>query len=83
MLSHKKKSLLKIADGFLSAFISQTAFDSKTGNGYLINIFENVARHFISADPCNILTFLDNQNMSGFNRKDETDLKRYEQNFFC
>ena len=75
----KMDPLLKTPMDFSLTFISQTAFDSKADNGYLNNIFEDIAQDFIYADPYNILTFLDNHDMSRFNRKDETDLKRYKQ----
>lgn len=60
-------------------FITQSAFDSKTDNGYLNNIFEDIAQDFIYPDPYNVLIFLDNHDMTRFNRKDETDLKRFKQ----
>ncbi len=75
----KKNSLLKTAMDFSLTFMSQTAFDSKTDNGYLNNIFEDIAQDFIYPDPYNILIFLDNHDLSRFNRKDETDLKHYKQ----
>ena len=64
---------------FSLTFITQSAFDSKTDNGYLANIFEDIAQDFIYPDPYNILIFLDNHDMTRFNRKDETDLKRFKQ----
>lgn len=75
----KQNSYLKTAMDFSLTFIMQTAFDSKTDNGYFTNIFEDIAQDFIYPDPYNILTFLDNHDMSRFNRKGETDLKRYKQ----
>ena len=36
-------------------------------------------RILFTADPINVLTFLDNHDLSRFNRKDEPDLKRYKQ----
>jgi glycosidase len=75
----KDNSFLKTAMDFSLTFVTQNAFDAKTDNGYLTNIFEDIAQDFIYPDPYNILTFLDNHDMSRFNRKDETDLKRYKQ----
>jgi glycosidase len=56
----------------------QNAF-GKSDSGYLTNIFEDIAQDFIYPDPYNILTFLDNHDLSRFNRKDDTDLIRYKQ----
>jgi glycosidase len=64
---------------FSLTFITQNAFDSKSDNGYLNNIFEDIAQDFIYPDPYNILIFLDNHDMSRFNHANETDLKRYKQ----
>lgn len=75
----KKDPELKTVMDFSLTFITQTAFDSKTDNGYLNNIFEDIAQDFIYPNPYNLLIFLDNHDMSRFNRKDETDLKRYKQ----
>ena len=74
----KSDPYLKTAMDFSLTFVTQTAFDSKTDNGYLNNIFEDIAQDFIYPDPYNILIFLDNHDMSRFN-KGETDLKRYKQ----
>ena len=75
----KKNSGLKTAMDFSLTFISQNAFDSKADNGYLTNIFEDIAQDFIYPDPYHILIFLDNHDMSRFNHEGETDLKRYKQ----
>lgn len=75
----KKNSFLKTPMNFSLTFITQTAFDSKTDNGNLQNIFEDIAQDFIYSDPYNVLTFLDNHDMSRFHRKDDADLKRYKQ----
>lgn len=74
-----KDSDLKTPMDFSLTFITQSAFDSKTDNGYLNNIFEDIAQDFIYPDPYNVLIFLDNHDMTRFNRKDETDLKRFKQ----
>jgi glycosidase len=74
-----KNSFLKTPMNFSLTFITQNAFDSKTDNGYLTTIFEDIAQDFIYYDPYNVLTFLDNHDMSRFHRKEETDLKRYKQ----
>jgi len=63
---------------FSLTFIMQNAF-GKNDSGYLNNIFEDIAQDFIYPDPYNLLTFLDNHDLSRFNRKDDTDLKRYKQ----
>jgi len=74
-----KNSHLKTAMDFSLTFIAQNGFDSKTDNGYLGNIFEDIAQDFIYPDPYNLLIFLDNHDMSRFNHEGETDLKRYKQ----
>jgi glycosidase len=74
----KKNSWLKTAMNFSLTFIMQNAF-GKSDSGYLTNIFEDIAQDFIYADPYNLLTFLDNHDLSRFNRKDDTDLIRYKQ----
>jgi len=76
---NKHNSYLKTPMDFSLTFITQSAFDSKTDKGYLTNIFEDIAQDFIYADPYNVLIFLDNHDLSRFNRKDEVDLKRYKQ----
>ena len=76
---NKKEPDLKTVMDFPLTFTTQTAFDSKTDNGYLHHIFEDLAQDFIYPDPYNVLVFLDNHDLSRFNRKDETDLKRYKQ----
>lgn len=74
-----RDSYLKTVMDFSLTFITQTAFDSKSDSGYLMNIFEDIAQDFIYPDPYNILTFLDNHDITRYNQKDETDLKRYKQ----
>jgi glycosidase len=74
-----KNSFLKTSMNFSLTFITQTAFDGKTDNGYLTNIFEDIAQDFIYPDPYNLLTFLDNHDLSRFTRTEDTDLKRYKQ----
>ena len=76
---NKHNSYLKTPMDFSLTFITQSAFDSKTDKGYLTNIFEDIAQDYIYADPYNVLIFLDNHDLSRFNRKDEVDLKRYKQ----
>jgi hypothetical protein len=51
---------------FSLTFITQTAFDSKSDNGYLTNIFEDIAQDFIYPDPYNLLIFLDNHDLTRF-----------------
>ncbi|MDD2306102.1 MAG: glycoside hydrolase family 13 protein [Prolixibacteraceae bacterium] len=75
----KKNPFLKTPMDFSLTFISQNAFDSKTDNGYLNNIFEDIAQDFIYPDSYNVLTFLDNHDLGRFNKKEETDLNRYKQ----
>ncbi|MBE7171092.1 MAG: glycoside hydrolase family 13 protein [Williamsia sp.] len=75
-----KNSYLKTSMDFSLTFIMQNnAFDGATDNGYLGNIFEDIAQDFIYPDPYNILVFLDNHDMSRFNLKEDSDLKRYKQ----
>ncbi|TMI71306.1 MAG: alpha-amylase [Bacteroidetes bacterium] len=73
-----KNSYLKTAMDFSLTFIMQNAF-GKSDSGYLTNIFEDIAQDFIYPDPYNLLIFLDNHDLSRFNRADDTDLKRYKQ----
>jgi glycosidase len=75
----KKNSYLKTAMDFSLTFATQKAFDSKTDNGYLKDIYEDIAQDFIYPDPYHILIFLDNHDMSRFNQEGETDLTRYKQ----
>ncbi len=70
---------LRTAMDFSLTFITQKAFDSKTDNGYLSTIFEDIAQDFLYPDPYHILIFLDNHDLSRFNHAGETDLKRYKQ----
>jgi glycosidase len=74
-----RNSFLKTSMDFSLTFITQNAFDGKADNGYLTNIFEDIAQDFIYPDPYNLLTFLDNHDLSRFIRADDTDLKRYKQ----
>ena len=74
-----KESWLKTPMNFSLTFITQTAFDDKSDNWDLTSIFEDIAQDFIYSDPNNLLTFLDNHDLSRFCRKDEADLKRYKQ----
>jgi len=75
----KKNPNLKTPMDFSLTFAMQKAFDGTTDNGYLGDIFEDIAQDFIYADPYNILTFLDNHDLGRFSRKEDTDLKRYKQ----
>jgi glycosidase len=75
----KKDPMLKTAMDFSLTFITQKAFDTKEDNGYLNNIFEDIAADFIYADPYHILTFLDNHDLGRFNHKEDTTLTRYKQ----
>lgn len=76
---NKKNPYLKTPMDFSLTFAMQKAFDGQTDNGYLNDIFEDIAQDFIYADPYNMLTFLDNHDLSRFSRKEDTDLKRYKQ----
>lgn len=75
----EKQSYLKTVMNFSLTFIMQNAFDSKGDSAYLTNIYEDIAQDFIYADPYNLLTFLDNHDMSRFHREGDTDLRRYKQ----
>jgi len=70
---------LKTAMDFSLTFTMQKSFDSHSDGGYLEDLFEEIAQDFIYPDPYHILIFLDNHDMSRFNREGETDLKRYKQ----
>lgn len=74
-----KNSYLKTSMNFSLTFIMQNAFGSQSDSSYLTNIFEDIAQDFIYPDPYNLLTFLDNHDLSRFIRKEDTDLKRYKQ----
>jgi glycosidase len=74
-----KNTYLKTAMNFSLTFIMQNAFGSQSDSGYLTNIFEDIAQDFIYPDPYNLLTFLDNHDLSRFIRKEDTDLKRFKQ----
>jgi glycosidase len=75
----RRNSHLKTAMDFPLTFVCQEAFDSKTDNGHLNAVFEDIAQDFLYPDPYHILVFLDNHDMSRFNREGEPDLKRYKQ----
>jgi glycosidase len=74
-----QNSNLETAMDFSLTFITQDAFHSKKDNGYLDTIFEDIAQDFIYPNPYNLLVFLDNHDLSRFNREGETDLKRFKQ----
>jgi len=75
----KHNSFLKTPMDFSLTFAMQKAFDGETDNGYLGDLFEDVAQDFTYADPYNVLTFLDNHDLGRFSRKEDKDLKRYKQ----
>lgn len=75
----KENSYLKTVMNFSLTFIMQNAFDSNGDSAYLTHIFEDIAQDFIYADPYNVLTFLDNHDMSRFYRESDTDLKQFKQ----
>ncbi|MDR2497034.1 MAG: glycoside hydrolase family 13 protein [Tannerellaceae bacterium] len=77
-------SRLKTVMDFDLTFTLQQALDeeSNTSEGSesgLFKVYEVIAQDFLFPDPDNILTFLDNHDISRFMRKDETDLRRYKQ----
>lgn len=79
-----KNSRLKTVMDFPLTFTMQTAFDDSSNSNEgkeagLFKIYEDLSQDFMFADPDNMLTFLDNHDMSRFMRKDEKDLKRYKQ----
>jgi len=75
-----KNSNLKTPMDFSLTFIAQNnAFAADTDNGYLNNIFEDIAADFIYTDPYHILTFLDNHDISRFTRTTDTGLLHYKQ----
>ncbi|RYZ93667.1 MAG: alpha-amylase, partial [Sphingobacteriaceae bacterium] len=73
-----KDPSLKTPMNFSLTFITQKAFDAKEEKG-LENIFEDIAQDFIYPDPYHMLTFLDNHDLSRFNRKEDSTLNRYKQ----
>ncbi|MFC3563627.1 glycoside hydrolase family 13 protein [Pedobacter jamesrossensis] len=74
-----KNSNLKTPMDFSLTFAMQKAFDGKADNGYLGDLFEDIAQDFVYADPYNVMTFLDNHDLGRFSRKEDEDLKRYKQ----
>ena len=79
LLSKKNPGLKTPMDFSLTFIMQNDAFNSTTDNGYLNNLFEDIAQDFIYPDPYNILIFMDNHDMSRINRKEDTDVKRYKQ----
>jgi glycosidase len=79
ILSKKNPNLKTPMDFSLTFIMQNDAFSGTTDNGYLEDIFEDIAQDFIYPDPYNILIFLDNHDMSRIIRKEDTDLKRYKQ----
>ena len=78
MLS-KKNPALEMPMDFSLTFIAQNAFDSKSNNNYLSDIYEDIAQDFLYPNPYHVLTFLDNHDLSRFRKNDETNLDRYKQ----
>ena len=76
---NKKNPNLKTPMNFSLTFAMQKAFDGETDNGYLNDLFEDIAQDFMYADPYHVLTFLDNHDLGRFSRKEDKDLKRYKQ----
>ena len=79
ILSKKDPGLKTPMDFSLTFAMQNDAFSSTTDNGYLGNIFEDIAQDFIYPNPYNILIFLDNHDMSRFVRKEDSDLIHYKQ----
>ncbi|MCK9627441.1 MAG: glycoside hydrolase family 13 protein [Bacteroidales bacterium] len=46
---------------------------------HLRNLYEIITQDYLYSNPDNILVFLDNHDVSRFNKKEETDLARYKQ----
>ncbi len=74
-----KNSYLKTSMDFPLTFVCQKGFDTKVESHYLNDIYEEIAQDFLYPDPYGLLIFLDNHDMSRFNREGDTDLKRYKQ----
>ncbi len=79
ILSKKDPGLKTPMDFSLTFVMQNDAFSGTTDNGYLANLFEDLAQDFIYPDPNNLLIFLDNHDMSRIVRKDDSDLLRYKQ----
>ncbi len=79
ILSKKDPGLKTPMDFSLTFIMQNDAFNGTVDNGYLKDIFEDIAQDFIYPDPYNVLIFLDNHDMSRFVREEDTDLKRYKQ----
>lgn len=82
--TNKKNSNLKTVMDFNLVFRMQKAFDEESNSrdgdqAGLFTLYEIIAQDFLYADPDNVLTFLDNHDISRFVRKDEKDLNRYKQ----
>ncbi|MDB5208255.1 MAG: hypothetical protein JWR72_3330 [Flavisolibacter sp.] len=82
--TNKKNSHLKTVMDFDLVFRMQKAFDEESNHqdgdqAGLFTLYEILAQDFLYADPDNVLTFLDNHDISRFIRKDEKNLNRYKQ----
>jgi glycosidase len=81
---NKNNSNLETVMDFNLVFRMQKALDedfssSDGGQSGLFTIYEILAQDFLYADINKLLVFLDNHDISRFNRKDDKDLKRYKQ----
>lgn len=79
-----KDSKLKSVMDFNLAFITETAFDEANANAErnskgLFNIYMSMANDYLYPDTDNILIFLDNHDLSRFNRKEDVGLNKYKQ----
>ncbi len=79
ILSKKNPGLKSPMDFSLTLIMQNDAFSGTTDNGYLSNIFEDIAQDFVYPDPYSLLIFLDNHDMSRIVRKEDSDLLRYKQ----
>jgi len=84
VLNKKADSNLKTVMDFELFFTMEHAFDVNTSirEGYekgLFKLYEVIAQDFMYPDPYNILIFLDNHDVSRFNKTDDVSLNKFKQ----
>ena len=78
-LNKKQTNLKTVMDFNLTTAASEAFTVNPADRNPLKRVYEVIAQDFIYEDLNNILTFLDNHDISRFFKKGETDLNRYEQ----
>ncbi len=79
-LSGRQQSNLKtVMDFYLMNTISETFVPGVEKHNPMEKVYEVIAQDFLYEDPVNLLTFLDNHDLSRFFKKEETDLGRFKQ----